>query len=411
MKLTIVFIVALKSLRVNALRSILTMLGVIIGVAAVISLVSIGTGAQDKIVGQIEALGSNLLIIVGASSKNSGARSGAGSKLSLSIGDVKAIGKEKNLITVSAPTVHTKGQVILNNFNWSTDITGANTDFFIARDWKIDEGRTFTESENKSSRKIALLGKTVVNNISPDSSPIGKTIRINRIPIKVIGTLEPKGQSADGKDQDDIIVIPIQTVQKRIIGSNNRSRPNMVHVIWVKVINSSKLSEAEAQINDILRKRHKIRPGQDDDFKIHNLEEIRNTVSNSIGVFTLLLGAVASIALIVGGIGIMNIMLVSVTERTKEIGLRMALGAKRKDIMLQFIVESVTLSLIGGLFGIILGIIISFIISRLAEWPTTIEIDSILIAFFFSAAIGVFFGLYPARKASLLDPIEALRFE
>tara|TARA_Y100000590_G_scaffold290720_1_gene327250 strand:- start:959 stop:2194 length:1236 start_codon:yes stop_codon:yes gene_type:complete len=411
MNLTQTFIVALKALKVNALRSILTMLGVIIGVAAVIALVSIGTGAQEKIVGGIEALGSNLLIIVNASSKNSGARQGAGSKLSLTTGDVKTIQKEKNLVEVATPTLHTNAQVISNNFNWSTNVTGATTDFFNARDWNIKDGRLFTDSENKSSSKIGILGKTVVDNISPYTNPIGITIRINRVPIKVIGVLEAKGQSPDGQDQDDIIIVPIQTAQKRIIGTNNRARPNSVHVIWVKSINSAKLEETQLRITELLRKRHKLRPGQEDDFKIHNLEEIRDTVEKSLGVFTLLLGAVASIALVVGGIGIMNIMLVSVTERTKEIGLRMALGAKRKDILLQFIVESVTLSLIGGLIGIILGAAASFGISKSAGWPTTIEIDSIIIAFFFSAAIGIFFGLYPARKASKLDPIEALRFE
>ncbi|MAR78943.1 MAG: multidrug ABC transporter substrate-binding protein [Rhodospirillaceae bacterium] len=411
MNLSLTFIIALKALRVNALRSVLTMLGVIIGVAAVIALVSIGTGAQDKIVGQIEALGSNLLIITNASSRNSGARMGAGSKISLTIKDVEAIANEKQLISEASPTLHTKGQVISGNFNWSTDITGAYKNFFIARDWSIAQGRMFNEIENKSSAKIGILGKTVVDNISPNSNPLGTIIRINRVPIKVIGVLESKGQSADGKDQDDIIIIPFQTVQKRILGSNKRARPNMVHVIWVKVIDSSVMNKAESRIKEILRKQHKIRQGKEDDFKIHNLEEIRDTVSQSIGIFTLLLGAVASIALVVGGIGIMNIMLVSVTERTKEIGLRMALGAKRKNILMQFIVESITLSLIGGLIGIIFGIIVSYLISKAAGWPTTIEVSSIVIAFFFSAAIGIIFGAYPARKASLLDPIDALRFE
>ncbi len=411
MNLSLTFIIALKSLRINALRSILTMLGVIIGVAAVIALVSIGTGAQNKIVGQIEALGSNLLIIVNASSRDSGARMGAGSKLSLTIKDVQAIEKEKQLISIATPTLHTKGQVISGNFNWSTEITGANRNFFIARDWSIMEGRIFNETENNSTAKIGILGKTVVDNISPNISPLGATIRINRVPIKVIGILESKGQSADGKDQDDIIIIPMQTVQKRLLGANKRARPNMVHVIWVKVIDSSKMEEADSTIKEILRKQHKIRPGKEDDFKIHNLEEIRNAVSQSIGVFTMLLGAVASIALVVGGIGIMNIMLVSVTERTKEIGLRMALGAKRRNILMQFIVESITLSLIGGLIGIIFGMIVSYLISKTAGWPTTIDIKSIIIAFFFSAAIGIIFGAYPARKASLLDPIDALRFE
>ncbi len=403
--------VALRALRVNALRSGLTMLGIIIGVAAVITMVAVGAGAQDRVEAQIQSLGSNLIIVFNGSGRSGRARLGAGSALSLTQADTRAIANEVPGIEVAAPTVRRGTQLVVGNLNWSATTQGTTPDYLIARDWDIDSGRNMTAEDVRASAKVVLLGQTVVDNLFLNADPIGASIRIKKVPFTVIGVLAKKGQNSFGQDQDDIAIIPISTAKKRVIGTSARSRPDSVSSIIIKVRDADDMFEAEDGINTLLRQRHNIQPGQPDDFGVRNLSELMATRAESNRVLSILLAAVASVSLLVGGIGIMNIMFVSVTERTREIGLRMAVGARPKDILWQFLVEAVTLSLIGGLIGIALGLFGAGAIARLAQWPMLVQPASLVIAFVFAGAVGIFFGYYPARKAARLDPIDALRYE
>ncbi|MFH2012344.1 MAG: ABC transporter permease [Pseudomonadota bacterium] len=400
--------ISFRALRVNKMRSALTMLGIIIGVAAVITMLAVGTGASQKISEQIATIGSNLIIVVPGATTSGGVRMGAGTQPTLSMGDVNAIKKECPAVADVAPVFGEVAQVVYSNQNWLTGILGTTPAMLNVRDWSLAEGRPFTDQDVRSATKVCLLGQTVVDNLFGSLNPIGKIIRVKRIPFTVIGILDKKGQSPRGDDQDDTIWLPVTTAQKRLFGT---TFPGMVKIIMVKAKDAEYLESAEKQINELLIQRHHIGRNQESDFTVRNLTQMMQVAEKSAKIMTLLLGAIASISLLVGGIGIMNIMLVSVTERTREIGIRMAVGAKTWDIRLQFIVEAVTLSLIGGIAGIILGISGSKFITILTDWSTTISPVAILLSFGFSGLVGVFFGFYPAYKASLLDPIDALRYE
>ncbi|OEU49886.1 MAG: multidrug ABC transporter substrate-binding protein [Desulfobacterales bacterium S3730MH5] len=404
------FFDALRSIRTNSLRSVLTTLGIIIGVGAVIIMVSVGNGAKAKINKLIESIGANIMMVTGGSSRGGGVRRGAGSLPTLTEDDAWTIQKEISSVIVAAPSVSGSVQVVKGNMNWATSARGITSEYITAREWKVKNGRFFEPSELKRSAKVALLGKTVADNLFFDQDPVGQTIRIKKVPFLVIGVLSPKGQTGHGRDQDDVVMIPLTTAKKRILGGRRLSG-KLVSNIVVKARSAEEVPQTEEQVKELLRQRHRIRPGQEDDFRVRNLAEIMNTRADSSKAMNLLLMSVASISLMVGGIGIMNIMLVSVTERTREIGLRMAVGATGGDIMSQFLIESVVLSLIGGLIGAILGIGGSLAMSAFSQWQAIIDPKSVLLAFGFSAAVGIFFGFYPAHKASLLNPIEALRHE
>ncbi|MBF8258317.1 MAG: protein of unknown function DUF214 [Actinobacteria bacterium] len=400
--------VAYRSLRANKMRSILTMLGMIIGVAAVIAMVAIGAGANERISAQIASIGSNLIMILPGSTTSGGLRSGFGGAPTLTMADARAIGKELPAVGLAGPTIRNTAPVIYGNQNWSTIIQGVTPEFFQIREWMVVSGRYFTAAEVEAAAKVAVLGQTVSNSLFGEENPIGKIVRIKRVPFTVVGILDKKGQSPQGQDQDDIVAVPLTTSQKKLFGS---AHVGMVGVILVQAVDGPSVKDAEKQVVDLLRQRHRIGPGQEPDFSVRNLSEMLAVAEASTRIMSLLLGAIASVSLLVGGIGIMNIMLVSVTERTREIGIRMAVGAREKDILLQFLIEALVLAVTGGSIGILLGVGGSWLISRFAGWSTLISPGAILLAFGFSAAVGVFFGFYPARKASLLDPIEALRYE
>ena len=400
--------ISFRALWVNKMRSSLTMLGIIIGVGAVIAMVAVGTGASRKISEQISSIGSNLLIILPGSTTAGGVRMGAGSQPTLSLADAEAIFKECSAVSDVGPVLGGVAQIVYGHMNWSTGVTGTTPGMLEVRDWRLSSGRPFTEQDVKSATKVALLGQTVVDNLFGDQNPVGQTIRIKNVPFTVIGVLAPKGQSPQGQDQDDAIYVPVTTAQKKLFGTQF---PGMVRIIMIKAKSTEDLAPAETQITELLRQRHHIGPKQDNDFTVRNLTQIMQAAEQSTRVMTLLLGAIASVSLLVGGIGIMNIMLVSVTERTREIGIRMAIGAKTWDIRLQFIIEALTLSLIGGVLGIVIGVSTAVILSSVSGWPTVVSVLSILLAFSFSGFIGIFFGFYPAYKASLLNPIDALRYE
>ena len=402
--------IALRSLKVNKLRTALTMLGIMIGVAAVIAMVSVGTGAQARVAEQIQSLGSNLIIALSGSTNAAGVRLGQGSQLTITEDDATAIAREVPAVQVAAPSSRGNAQVVYGNLNWSTGIQGVTADYFEARDWPVDAGRPILQEDVDGATKIALLGQTTAQNLFGDADPIGQIIRIKKVPFTVVGMLSRKGQSAWGQDQDDVIFVPLSTAKKKVLGVS-QANARSVGSISIKIRPDEDMTEAETQIRELLRQRHRLQPAQDDDFWLRNLSEVLQTQEESSKVMTYLLAAIASVSLLVGGIGIMNIMLVSVTERTREIGLRMAVGARARDILTQFLVEAVTLSLIGGIIGIALGVGGSNAINALAAWRTVLAPEAILLAFGFSAAIGIFFGFYPARKASRLDPIEALRYE
>jgi len=402
------FRISFRALRVNKMRSALAMLGIIIGVGAVIAMLAVGTGASRRISEQISSMGSNLLIILPGATTAGGVRMGAGTQPTLTMADAEAIQRECPAVQDVAPVLNGVAQVIYGHQNWSTGVVGTTPSMLTVRDWPFAAGRPFTAQDIKSATKVCLLGQTVVDNLFGDMDPIGQSIRIKNLPFTVIGVLARKGQSPQGQDQDDTIYVPVTTAQKKLFGT---SFPGMVRIIMVKAKSTEDLAPAERQINELLKQRHHIGQKQENDFTVRNLTQIMQTAEQSTKVMTILLGAIASVSLIVGGIGIMNIMLVSVTERTREIGIRMAMGAKTWDIRLQFIIEALTLSLIGGVAGIIVGISGSKIISTLAGWSTIISPFSILLAFGFSGLVGIFFGFYPAYKASFLNPIEALRYE
>ncbi|MBA3831519.1 MAG: ABC transporter permease [Chthoniobacterales bacterium] len=397
--------IAFRALRRNKLRSVLTALGIIIGVGAVIAMVSIGNGAKSQVEAQIASLGENVILIFSGSVTASGVHTGWGSAGTLKIEDAEAIRREiPGVIAVSEEVVST-GQVGAGNQNWFTRIYGESPEYFDIRKWPLNDGAIFTEQDVRSANKVGVIGQTTAAQIFGAESAIGQTLRIKGVPFLVTGVLMPKGLSPQGTDQDDIIVMPYTSAMKRVVGGTT------LRGIDVQVGSPNDLAPAQQQITTLLRQRHNIRAGRDDDFTVRNQQEIAETATATSRIMALLLGAIASVSLIVGGIGIMNIMLVSVTERTREIGVRLAVGAHGRDILTQFLIEAVALSAIGGVIGIALGLGASRLLSVFAHWPTLISIPSIVAAFFVSAAVGIFFGFYPAREAARLDPIEALRYE
>jgi putative ABC transport system permease protein len=401
---------ALGALRVNKLRTALTMLGIIIGVAAVIAMVSVGAGAQARISEQIRSMGSNLVVVFPGASTSGGIRWGLGSQPTLTEEDARAIAVEIAAVEIAAPMVRGSAQTVFGNLNWSTVIQGVTPDYLDAREWGIASGRMFGPQDVDAAAKVAVLGETVSQSLFGGTDPVGQTIRIKKVPFAVVGVLESKGQSAWGQDQDDLILIPLSTAKKKVLGAN-RSNPRSVGSISVRVREAGLMGEAQEQIRTLLRQRHRLQADQDDDFQVRVLTEMFAAQEESARVMTTLLAAIASVSLLVGGIGIMNIMLVSVTERTREIGLRMAVGARGRDILAQFLVEAVTLSAVGGLMGIAVGVLASVVLASWAEWSTDISAQAVGLAFVFAGAVGVFFGFYPAQKAARLDPIEALRYE
>jgi putative ABC transport system permease protein len=400
--------IALRALTVNKMRSALTMLGIIIGVGAVITMVAVGSGAKARIADQIASMGSNLLIIMSGSSTSGGFRGGMGTVPTLTVDDAKAITAEIPSVKYTAPSLSGVAQIVFGNQNWSTVVNGTTPEILFIRDWPLSSGRSFTQQDVDGTTKVCLLGKTVAENLFGGIDPVGQVVRIKKVPFTVVGVLAPKGQSTWGQDQDDTIFVPLTAAQKRLFGMQF---PGMVRVISVQATGPEVMKEAEEKITNLLRQRHRIQPNQDNDFSVRNLTEIMSSAEQSAGVMSLLLGAIASISLVVGGIGIMNIMLVSVTERTREIGIRIAVGAKSRDILLQFLIESLVLSLAGGTLGIGIGMAGTIILAAFTQWPILFSIEAILLAFLFSGSVGVFFGFYPARKASMLNPIEALRYE
>jgi putative ABC transport system permease protein len=402
--------IALRALAINKLRSALTMLGIVIGVGAVIVMIAVGAGAQKRVEEQIRALGSNLLLIMSGARTQGGVRLALGSGQSLSEDDAYAINREIPE-ALAAPALRGGAQVIWGNANWSTQIYGTTREYLEVRQWPLAAGRAFEPSEMGGSGKVCLIGATVARQLFGSTDPIDQVIRIKRVPFTVIGVLETKGQSLMGTDQDDLIIVPLATARGRVLGSASQAKQRAVGTIWVKAAEGYDTKQVEEQVRALLRQRHRIQPGAEDDFSLRNLQEVMAAQEASSRVLALLLAAVASVSLLVGGIGIMNIMLVSVTERTREIGLRMAVGARTRDILGQFLVEAVTLSLIGGLIGVALGVGASLAIGNFLGWRVLLSPQAVVLAVAFAFVIGVFFGFYPARKAARLNPVEALRFE
>ncbi|KAA0581375.1 FtsX-like permease family protein [Azospirillum sp. B21] len=401
---------ALDSLRANPLRSALTMLGIVIGVAAVIAMVAVGAGARDQVLRQIASLGTNLIMVGQGSIVRSGVKLGAGTASTLTEDDALAVLTEIPGVVVTAPSVRWGLQIVAGNQNWGTVLFGITPDYMDARDWTVATGRGLSDEDVAQANKVVVLGQTVVRNLFGGGDPIGEPVRVFSTPLTVVGVLAEKGQNTQGQDQDDVIFVPLSTAKRNIPGMA-KSNPRFIHTMVVKMRDGADMTEAQAQIRDLLRQRHRLIPGQDDDFWMRDLSEVSATRDASSRALSFLLAAVAAVSLLVGGIGIMNIMLVSVTERTREIGLRLAIGARRRDILVQFLIESTTLSLIGAAVGVALGIATAMGVAALAGWPTLIRIDSVVLAVMVSGLIGVFFGLYPARRAALLNPIEALRHE
>ncbi len=397
-----------RALRVNKMRSALTMLGIIIGVGAVIAMLAVGTAASKKISEFISSIGSNILMVLPGSTSAGGVRMGAGTQSTLTLSDADAVQRECPAVSAVAPVFGGGAQLVYGSLNWSTGITGTTPSMFTARDWPVAYGRVFTDQEVRSAGKVCLLGQTVVDNLFGALDPIGQVIRIKNVPFTVIGVLEAKGQDPGGRDQDDVVYVPVTTAQKKLFGT---SFPGMIRMMYVQARSLEDMNAAERQITDLLKQRHHIGPQQENDFTVRNLTQILQASEQSAKMMTILLGAIASVSLLVGGIGIMNIMLVSVTERTREIGIRMAIGAKTWDIRLQFVIEALILSLIGGIAGVVVGVGTAEVLSMVAGWETVVSPLSVLLAFGFSGIVGIFFGFYPAYKASLLEPIEALRYE
>ena len=405
MNFTSILKIAIRALTRNKMRSALTMLGIIIGVGAVIATVGVGQGARQKVQDQIASMGTNMLYISAGSVNRGGLRIGIGATKTLVNDDVKAIVQQVPTVAAAAPGATASQQIVGNNQNWNTRVTGTEPQYFEIRDWPIASGSSFTSDDVNRAADVAVLGETVRQNLFAGTDPVGQTIRIGNLPFKVVGVLSPKGSSGMGQDQDDGVFIPISTLQKKITGQD-----------WLQFVMASAVSQpatyaAQDQIAALLRDRHHIHAGQDDDFSIRNLADIAQLADDSSKVMTLLLASIAGVSLIVGGIGIMNIMLVSVTERTREIGIRMAIGATESDVQRQFLTESVVLSVAGGTVGILFGVVASLTVTKVLGWPVLLSLTAVVAAVMFSMAIGVFFGFYPARKAAQLDPIEALRFE
>jgi len=401
------FRIALKALQRNKLRAFLTMLGIIIGVASVISMVAIGQGSKQSIQKQLSGMGSNMIIIRPNSNVSAGARLDATSVQTLTMDDVKALQREGTHLSAVTPVMTTKGQAINGNNNWSTTITGVNTQYLdIIRQWPLQDGVEFTDRDVQGAAKVCILGQTVISNLFPNGdNPIGKYIRFGKVPLLVIGTLTAKGESAFGQDQDDVILSPYTTVQERILSTI------YLQNIYASAINEASTTAASDEVSQIMRVSHRLKPTDDDDFAVRTMQELINTFSSTSQLLTVLLAVISGISLLVGGIGIMNIMYVSVTERTKEIGLRMSIGARGLDILLQFLTEAVLISITGGIIGVVLGVTSARLVTYFLSWPTLVTESSILLSFLVCFITGVFFGYYPAQAASRLDPIEALRYE
>lgn len=402
------FKMAVVSLKINKMRSILTSLGIIIGVSAVIIMLAVGSGASKKIAKDMESMGSNLLMVRSASATSGGVRMGMGTRPTLTLKDAEAIEKYCRGILAVAPYSSEAKQLTFGNQNWSTTIGGTTASYLFIRNYEISSGRNFVPEDIKNNTKVAIIGNTIATELFGDMDPINKTMRIGNVPFKIIGLLKTKGQSGMGMDQDDLVFIPITTAQKKVFGT---AFPGTVKMINVKAQNSEVLDIAQEDITELLQIRHRIGKHQENDFEIRNLAEMQETIKSSARTMSILLGAIASVSLLVGGIGIMNIMLVSVTERTKEIGIRMAIGAKASDIRIQFLIESFLLSIIGGIIGVLLGVLGAKIVDLTGAMTVAVSGMSIALALGFSGAIGVIFGYYPAYKASLLNPIDALRYE
>ncbi len=401
---------ALRALAANTLRSILTMLGIIIGVAAVITMIAVGAGATQRVQEQMKGLGSNIMLVIPGGVTAGGVRLGAQTGQGLTEEDALAIAREVPEVQVAAPSSRTGAQVVAGNTNWSTSILGTTNDYLEAREWPLAGGRSFDGADLQGSAKVAIVGQTVARELFGEADPLEQVIRVKKIPVTIVGLLTKKGQNSMGQDQDDVVIVPISTFRNRIQGGTG-GKLKRIGSISVKVREGQDMKVAEESIKALLRQRFKVQPGAEDPFSIRNLTEILQAQEESSRIMTLLLAAVAGISLVIGGIGIMNIMLVSVTERTREIGLRMAVGARGRDILAQFLIEAVTLSLIGGAIGVALGAVATWAVGQFAQWQVSMSVGSILLAVGFSAFVGVFFGFYPARRASRLLPIQALRYE
>ena len=399
---------AWHAMSANRLRTFLTMLGMVIGVGAVVLMMGIGEGAQQAIKRSIDSMGSNLFVVLSGSSSTSGSRSGSGNSSALNINDANAIGDLED-INAFAPISTGNAQIVYAGNNWNTSIVGTTPPYFSIRGWNVDSGNLFTDADIRSASRVALVGKTVVENVfGDDIDPIGKTIRIKKSPFLIVGVLETKGQSFDGRDQDDTIIVPITTAQRKLFGNQI---PGSVRMIMAQAKSEKYMGVAEDAINDLIRQRHNIRENTESDFSVRNLTAMAKTASDTAKTMSMLLGAIASISLLVGGIGIMNIMLVSVTERTREIGIRMAIGAREKDILLQFLLEACVISIVGCVIGVGLGLGGALLVKKMVGAEILISMQSIVLAFSVAASVGVFFGYYPASKAAKLHPIEALRYQ